>query len=220
MPPKTRPGRTPTTSGGGRNPLVLGAAAAGAVILAILLFVLLSDNGGTEAVQSDASAVMKEAGCTFTTVAAPENKSDHSDVASPDDVSDAWNTDPPTAGPHYGQTVVFGAYDDPVQPARLVHNLEHGAVFIQYGSDVAPETVDALKTFYSHNLNGTVLAPYPKLGKKIALGAWLGSGGGNGTAVLATCPSFDDTAFQAFLSAYQFKGKEAFPPSSMTPGNG
>jgi hypothetical protein len=189
-------------------------------VLAVLLFVLLSADGEKDAVAADASAVLETAGCTFETIAAPENQSDHSDVASPDEVSDAWNTDPPTAGPHYGQTVIFGAYDDPVQPARLVHNLEHGAVFIQYGSDVSSETVAALKEFYSHNLNGTVLAPYPKLGEKIALGAWLGSGGGNGTGVLATCPSFDDQAFQAFLNAYQFKGKEAFSPDSMAPGNG
>lgn len=200
--------------------MVLGGAALGAIVLVGLLVFLLSSKGDETAGQTDATAALEAAGCTLTTVPAPDNASDHSDVSSPDVVSDAWNTDPPTAGPHYGQTVIFGSYDDPVQPARLVHNLEHGAVFVQYGAGVSAETVAELKTFYSRNVNGTVLAPLPKLGKTIALGAWLGSGGGNGTGVLATCPSFDDTAFQAFLTAYQFKGKEAFPPSSMTPGNG
>ena len=66
--------------------------------------------------------------------------------------------------------------------------------------------------------NGTLLAPYTPLGEQIALGAWIDEGGGRGQGVLALCPSFDDTAFQAFLTAFQFKGPERLPPTAMAPG--
>ena len=58
----------------------------------------------------------------------------------------------------------------PLYPAQVVHNLEHGGIFIQYGKDVPQATVDQLKAFYDQHLNGTLLAPLPRLGSKIAHG--------------------------------------------------
>ena len=39
-----------------------------------------------------------------------------------------------------------------------------------------------------------------------------------GTAYLAKCTAFDETAFSAFFDAYQFQGPERFPPDSLLPG--
>lgn len=183
--------------------------------------VLLYALGGpsSSAAPGDARAALEAAGCTLTEVAAPENAADHSDVPSPDSVSRDWNTDPPTGGPHYRETLVYGAYDEPVEQARLIHNLEHGAVFVQYGDDVPPATVAELRAFYDADPNGLVLAPYPSLGASVALGAWNDDGGGRGTGRLAVCPGFDESAFAAFLSAYRFRGPERFAPDSMAPGS-
>ena len=71
-----------------------------------------------------------------------------------------------------------------------MHNLEHGGIFIQYGKDVPQATVDQLKSFYDEHQNGTLLAPLPSLGSKIALGAWTtksASKPDDGTAYLAKC---------------------------------
>ena len=59
-----------------------------------------------------------------------------------------------------------------VQLARVVHNLEHGGVFIFYGEEVSDATVAQLEEFYEVT-NGTIMAPYSKLGDKFALGAWV-----------------------------------------------
>ena len=53
------------------------------------------------------------------------------------------------------------SYTDPVNQAQLVHNLEHGGVAIQYGSDVPAATVQQLKAFVQDHPRGTVVAPYP-----------------------------------------------------------
>ena len=102
-----------------------------------------------------------------------------------------------------------------------MHNLEHGGIFIQYGKDVPQATVDQLKGFYDQHLNGTLLAPLPKLGSKIAMGVWTTSSptsSNTGTAYLAKCTSFDQSAYAAFFKAYQFKGPERFPANTLTPG--
>lgn len=98
-----------------------------------------------------------------------------------------------------------------------MHNLEHGAVFIQYGRDVPEETVSELQGFYDGHQAGTLLAPLPRLGDEIALGAWTFTGG-KGTAYLATCTSYDEAAFAAFFDAFQFHGPERFDRASMLPG--
>ena len=189
-------------------------------VIAVVVFVAFGGRSGP----GDARGALEAAGCTLKLADAPENSSDHSDVASPDMVVKAWNTNPPTAGPHFAVPALFGAYDEPLQQARVVHNLEHGGVYIQYGSGVPAETVEQLRGFYDDNLNGTLLAPLPRLGKTIALGAWVtpeetGEGAGRGTGVLAKCTSFDRDAFEAYFDAYQYKGPERFPPDALAPGS-
>jgi Protein of unknown function (DUF3105) len=218
---------TPSQGGGGdqRRLLIIGGALAVLVVVAIGGFFLLGAGGsGTNA--DDVRAALEAADCTMEVKPAVPNVSDHSDFPDPDGTSTAWNTDPPTSGPHYGVTLIYGAYTDPPQIGRVVHNLEHGAVYILYGDDVPEATVTQLKGFYDQHENGTILAPYPKLGDKIALGAWYADGlpeasSDRGSGILATCTAFDEDAFAAFFDAFQFKGPESsiIPPSSMTPGS-
>ena len=78
-----------------------------------------------------------------------------------------------------------------------------------------------LQAFYAARENGTLLAPLPSLGSKIALGAWTTkspSEPDEGTAYLAKCTDFDEAAFAAFFAANQFRGPERFPSESMLPG--
>jgi hypothetical protein len=191
----------------------LGGAALVAVVAVGLAFTL----GGGDA--PDARAALEGAGCTLTAVPAAKPR-DHS-VTKPDGTSKKWNTTPPTSGPHYAVPVVWGTYQEPVNQAQLVHNLEHGGIAVQYGKDVPAETVEELKTFVQDHSLGTVLAPYPALGDKIALGAWVTPSPDkpdDGTGYLAKCTSFDQQAFEAFFDAYQFQGPERFPMDSLLPG--
>jgi len=223
MPPKPRPhGRPkpkPPSPGDDRRRLLtlgLGGVALLAAVATALAFTL---GGGGDA-PGDARAALEAAGCTLTAEPALES-ADHS-ITDPSKTSDLWNTDPPTSGPHYEVPVVWGSYDDPVNQAQLVHNLEHGGIGVQYGEGVPPATVEQLKTFVQANSRGTVLAPMPGLGDQIALTAWVTKSPSEprvGTGYVAKCAAFDEGAFGAFLDAYQFRGPERFPADALLPGH-
>ena len=212
-------------TGTDRRLLIIGGAVAVLVVLVAGGFFLLgAGDSGTSA--DEVRATLEAADCTMTVKPAVANVSDHSDFPDPDGRSDKWNTDPPTSGPHYGETLIYGAYTDPPQIGRVLHNLEHGAVYILYGDEVPESTVAELQGFYDQHKNGTILAPYPRLGDKIALGAWYAAGlpeasSDRGSGILAECTAFDEAAFAAFFDAFQFKGPESeiFRPSDMTPGS-
>jgi len=212
--------RVPSSSGdGSKRRLLLIVGAAGIVVVAAGLgYALLG--GGSSSAANDAPKLLEASGCTVQSVKAlPSN--DHS-VTTPEGTSKKWNTSPPTNGPHFSQQAIWGAYTEPLLPAQFVHNLEHGGVYIQYGKDVPQATIDELTAFYDKHQNGTLLAPLPSLGSKIALGAWTTkspSKPNDGTAYLAKCTKFDEKAYAAFFSAYQFHGPERFPMSSLLPGS-
>ena len=221
MPPKPRPHGKPKHPGpptGTDRRRIAIAAAAGVAVVVIAGVALALANSGDDG-PGDARAALEAAGCALETTAALEGV--HS-ITTPDGTSDQWNTDPPTSGPHYEVPVIWGSYDEPVNQAQLVHNLEHGGVAIQYGDQVPPATVEQLEGLVQDNPRGTVLAPLPSLGNQISLGAWVTESASEpekGTGYLAKCTAFDEDAFQAFLDAYQFKGPERFPADSLLPGS-
>ena len=170
--------------------------------------------GGT-----DAAAALESAGCTLSTT--PALTGTHS-ITRPTGTSKLWNTDPPTSGPHYEIPAVYGAYTESVNTAQLVHNLEHGGIFILYGPRVPDATVAELRSFYDDHTRGTILAPLASLGDQIALGAWTTPSAdepADGTAHLAKCTSFDGKAFAAFFDEFQFQGPERFPADTLLPGH-
>ncbi len=202
----------------GQRRLLYILAATGLIGLAVVLGVVFLLGAGDD---EDLAATMQAGGCQLKTV--PAAVGNH--TAKLDATSDPkWNTDPPTSGPHYPIPAVYGEYDTPLKIAQVVHNLEHGAVFVLYGPDVPAATVQQLRDFYNEDTTGMLLAPYTKLGAKIALGAWtvpddFEPGGKNGTAYLATCTKFDEDAFSAFRDELRFRGPERFPPDQLEPGN-
>ena len=196
--------------------LILGAAALVAAAAVLGVVFLAGDDGG-----DDIAPVLEAAGCTLQAV--PAGLGAHS--AELDATKDPkWNTNPPTSGPHYPVPAVYGEYDEPLKIAQVVHNLEHGAMFILYGPDVPEETVAQLRDFYNEDVLGILLAPLASLGDKIALGAWTApddseaGGDTDGTAYLAKCTTFDEGAFSKFRDTMRFRAPERFPPEQLKPG--
>ena len=199
-----------------RRTWAIGAAVAGLALgfvaaAAALGFV----GGGSGTSPEELRTKLEAAGCTFKV--APALPGVHS-ITDPAGTSDRWNTDPPTSGPHYGIAAIFGIYEDELELARVVHNLEHGGIFILYGKDVPESTVDQLRAFYDDHKTGTIMAPLNRLGDKFALGAWVVDGDVD-NAFLATCAAFDEDAASSFLRALQFRGPERFDPAALTPGH-
>jgi hypothetical protein len=122
-----------------------------------------------------------------------------------------YKTFPPTSGNHYAAPAIFDQYDAPVNELQLVHNLEHGAMVIQYGDKVSKSDIAKISAFYRSDPNALVVAPLPKLGKKMAVTAW---------THLGTCTRFSESAFKGFRDAYRYHGPEsgAYPKSALDPG--
>jgi hypothetical protein len=222
MPPKPRvsaPKRAPLDPAARRQRLLLYAlAASGLVALALVVVVMAATGGGGGAIdETSVRSAASAAGCTYTSKPAINPRSH---TLQPDGRSPLWNTVPATSGPHYAVPAVWGAYSEPLQQARVVHNLEHGGIFIEYGKDVPASTVQQLRSFYDDHTRGTLLAPDPSLGKQIAVGAWTApeDDPDKGTAHLMKCQRFDDGAFSTFFDQLQFKGPERFPPDTLLPG--
>jgi hypothetical protein len=135
-----------------------------------------------------------------------------------------YNTDPPTTGPHHPQWAPYDVYPEPVEQLRLIHNLEHGGIVIQYGDDVPQGTLDQMVEWYRDDPNGIVIASLPRLGDEIALEAWVtedvaeGASPRPGEGIVAKCTRFDENAFDTFKEEFGFRGPERFPREELQPG--
>ena len=97
---------------------------------------------------------------------------------------EAYNSDPPTSGPHYAQPAQAGFYNEALPDETLVHNLEHGYVIIWYNctglSDSDCQTIKTqIKTVMDNakpvTITGTkklIAVPRPNMGTLIALTSW------------------------------------------------
>ena len=161
----------------------------------------------------------KQAGCTLT--ATPRCRSVHRITTPYADLAEVEHR-PADVGPSLRVTGDLRDLRRAGVPGRqLVHNLEHGAIAVQYGEDVPQATIERAQELRAGPPRGTVLAPYPRSGtrSRSAHGSspTVEAGRGN-RAYLAKCTEFDETAFAAFFDAYQFQGPERFPPDSLLPG--
>jgi hypothetical protein len=64
-----------------------------------------------------------------------------------------------------------GFYDAPIASENAVHSLEHGAVWITYQPDLAPEQVDLLRRL-ARRQTYVLVSPYPNLPAPVVASAW------------------------------------------------
>lgn len=116
----------------------------------------------------------------------------------------AYNSTPPTSGPHYDTPAPWGIYrTDPPQDEQLVHNLEHGGIIISYNPDqVDAQTLDQLQAQVRElsQINPRlILTPRPGLDPPIALTAW---------TYLQKLDRYNPEAIRTFYQAHIARGPE------------
>jgi hypothetical protein len=84
---------------------------------------------------------------------------------------EAYNSDPPTSGPHLPYIAPWGVHTRPIERELQVHNLEDGGVMVQYNCD-CPDIVERLRRIVARYDRFVILAPYPGMKSRIALTAW------------------------------------------------
>ena len=198
--------RTDAPDPAARHRLILyGISGAGFVALIVVVLIVVLAGGSSNA--KAAIDTIRAQGCQYHKYPA-QPRTPHYSTLNPSPPPQ-WNSFPPTSGRHYYQPVPFGLYTEVMPEIRLVHNLEHGAVILQYGDKVPQAQVQQINTWYQQDANAIVVAPLPKLGDKVALTAWTD---------WTECTGFNLKAANAFRKAFRYHAPEQFPKSYLAPG--
>ncbi len=83
----------------------------------------------------------------------------------------AYNSNPPTSGGHYEEWKTKGTYKEQQPDEGLIHNLEHGYIWISYRPDAGAEIIKQLENFYGFGKK-IVVEPRKENDKLIAIAAW------------------------------------------------
>ena len=81
----------------------------------------------------------------------------------------SYDQSPAVGGPHSSVWLDCGVYDAPVPEQHVVHDLEHGTVWITYKPGLAEEEVDALADVLPEN---GILSPYDDLRAPVVVTVW------------------------------------------------
>jgi len=124
-------------------------------------------------------------------------------LASVDAPHDAYNSIPPTSGPHLNNKAEWGIHDVQIPDELQVHNLEDGGVIIHYDSISAdPTALAALERIVNGYPDKVILEPYAGMDARIVLTAWQRR---------LDMEDIDETAIRAFIQAY--RGVDHHAPS-------
>ena len=111
-----------------------------------------------------------------------------------------YDSNPPSSGPHWPAAANNGVYDKELPDEQLIHNLEHGHVWISYKPDTADEVKNKLKEIVEKDSWKVVLEPREQNDSKIALVAW-------GRVLVMDQPDYDK--IEAFIKTYRNRGPES-----------
>lgn len=115
-----------------------------------------------------------------------------------------YNSNPPTGGWHYGQSAQSGIYGKELPDEQILHNLEHGHIWIAYKPDLPKEQVDALAKIALGYGSKVVMVPRAANDAPIAIVAW---------ERLLKLRAVDESQIKAFVDAYRGRGPENVPDS-------
>ncbi len=128
-----------------------------------------------------------------------------------DHVSDetviAYKTNPPQSGSHYAKPADWGVYEEAIPDERLVHNLEHGGIWIAYRPSISTAAKDRLTALAKSYKSKVIMAPRKKNDTDIALVSW----GRIYKMEIAPDGSFDEKAIKNYIIKYKNTGPELLP---------
>lgn len=119
----------------------------------------------------------------------------------------AHNSNPPSGGWHYGLTAKKKFYDEPVADEYIIHNLEHGDVWLTYHPRISDEAKSKLKQFAFSKI---IITPREANDTDIALVAWERVDKFN-----LENRAVPESRISDFIKRYRNKGPEKIPAGAM-----
>ena len=115
-----------------------------------------------------------------------------------------YNSNPPTSGPHFGEPAEWGAYKEELPDQTLIHNLEHGGVWISYKPGIPDDLRQKLENFYTTWGRKIIVTPRTKNDSDIALAAW-------SRLDTFSASEFSEERVNRFIKAFRNRGPEFVP---------
>src|SRR2546425_2522795 len=113
-----------------------------------------------------------------------------------------YNPDPPTSGWHFPQPAEWGYYNGELPDELVVHNLEHGGIWISFKSADDTEVINKLVALARRYRSKVIITQRPKNDSRIAVAAW---------THLMKLDHYDETAIVDFINRFKNRGPEFFP---------
>ena|SRR3989344_7539589 len=115
-----------------------------------------------------------------------------------------YNSNPPTSGWHHSNPAEWGIYKEELPDETLLHNLEHGGIWISYKPDVSDEMKQKSEGLYEKYGRKIIVTPRSKNDTDIALAAWTRLDKFN-------VNEYSDERVEKFIKAFRNKGPEFVP---------
>lgn len=84
----------------------------------------------------------------------------------------AYNSNPPTSGPHWVGVAGPGIKSEPVPDELVLHSMEHGAVVVWYKEDLEQSEVDKIREAFNSSSGKKIMLPRKDLDVPVALTSW------------------------------------------------
>lgn len=102
-----------------------------------------------------------------------------------------YNSNPPTSGSHWPEPAAWGFYGYRLHDSQLVHNLEHGGIWISF-KDVDEQIQAKLKAIAGKYPQAVIVTQRPQNDSRIAVASW---------GRLATLDTLDEAFIERFIRA-------------------
>lgn len=114
----------------------------------------------------------------------------------------AYNSNPPASGWHYPSTSAWGFHTEVLPDELVIHNLEHGGIWITYKDATDTEVVDALVALAREFPRKVIITHRPANDSRIAVVAW---------DHVMKLDHFERPAIVDFINRFKNKGPEFVP---------
>lgn len=124
----------------------------------------------------------------------------------------AYNSNPPTSGPHWADgTAGPGVHDKEVPDELLVHSLEHGAAILSYRADLSRDQIKFLTDAFYQSSGKTIMVPRKSLTSDVALTSWNRLQTINNIDTASSSAQMTQKQIKDFLETNNDRGPESAP---------
>ena len=114
----------------------------------------------------------------------------------------AYNSNPPTSGPHWAGVAGPGIKTEPVADELVLHSMEHGAAVVWYRADLPKAEVEKIKTAFNEASGKKIMLPRENLDVPVALTSW---------GYLLKLEAVDEAQIIAFIETNNDRAPEKAP---------